>query len=164
MARILIVGGGCRGLRLAGSLAQEGNAVRVTTRAETGREGIEAAGAECWIGTPDRLATLRGSLDRVAVLCWMLGTATGPAEELEALFTTRLEYLLTQAIDTTVRGFVYERRGSVAEELLAGGERLARSMTSRNEIPLALVGAEPAAVDEWLAGARAAIAGLLQAS
>ena len=39
--------------------------MRITTRTEAGRAAIEAAGAECWIGTPDRLATLRRALDGV---------------------------------------------------------------------------------------------------
>ena len=49
----------------------------MTTRTEDRRAAIEAAGAECWIGTPDRLATLRAALDGVTIACWMLGTATG---------------------------------------------------------------------------------------
>ncbi|HEY0516010.1 MAG TPA: hypothetical protein VGD00_02715 [Solirubrobacteraceae bacterium] len=161
MARILIVGGGCRGRALARSLAGEGNAVRITTRTERGRAAIEAAGAECWLGTPDRLATLRGALDGVTVLCWLLGTASGPAEELRALFTTRLEFLLTQTIDTTMRGFVYECRGSVPGALLARGERIVTALTARNQIPAALLTAAPADPQAWLAQARAAIDGLL---
>ncbi len=161
MARILIVGGGCRGLALARSLLAEGNAVRITTRAEPSRRAIEAAGAECWIGTPDRLATLRGSLDRVAVLCWLLGNARGGEQELDALFGTRLEYLLMQAIDTTVRGFVYERRGCAPAPLLAGGERIVTTMTARNRIPVAFLDADPAAREVWLAEACAAVSGLL---
>src|SRR6185312_3751050 len=90
VARILILGGGCRGRRLAGELLAGGHAVRITTRAESGRAAIEALGAECWVGTPDRLATLRGSLENVAIACWLLGTASGEPEDLAALYTTRL--------------------------------------------------------------------------
>ena len=59
--RALIVGGGCRGLDLARELAADGHAVRIVTRTEAGRAAIEAAGGECWIGTPDvdRDAALR---------------------------------------------------------------------------------------------------------
>ncbi|MHB8531816.1 MAG: NAD-dependent epimerase/dehydratase family protein [Solirubrobacteraceae bacterium] len=166
MARILIVGGGCRGLALARSLLADGNAVRITTRREQGRAAIEAAGAECWIGTPDRLATLRGSLDGVALLCWLLGNASGAEQELIALFGTRLEYLLSQSIDTTVRGFVYERSGSAPAALLEAGEQVASSLTGRNQIPLAFLDADPAGADpavreRWLTQARVAIDGLL---
>jgi nucleoside-diphosphate-sugar epimerase len=162
VARILIVGGGCRGRQLAAGLVEEGNAVRITTREERGREAIESAGAECWIGTPDRLATLRGSLDRVAILCWLLGTARGSDEELTALFTTRLELFLTQAIDTTVRGVVYEAAGEgVPEGARVAGEEIARRLTSGNRIPAVMLGSEPGAVAPWLAEARAAVTRLL---
>ena len=162
MARILIVGGGCRGRRLAAGLLADGHAVRITTRSPQGRGAIELVGAECWVGTPDRLATLRGSLDSVAVLCWLLGSATGPPEELAALHTTRLELFLTQAIDTTVRGFLYEARGtSTPPEVLAEGERIARRLTERNQIPAAWLQEDPADMDGWLAGARRAIESFL---
>ena len=80
MARILIVGGGCRGRRLAACMVAAGHSARITTRSEAGRGAIEQAGAECWIGTPDRLATLRGALDSVTIACWLLGSASGGAE------------------------------------------------------------------------------------
>jgi hypothetical protein len=161
VARILIVGGGCRGRHLAGELLKDGNAVRITTRAETGRAEIEAVGAECWVGTPDRLATLRGALDGVTVLCWLLGSAGGTGEQLEALFTTRLEYLLTQAIDTTVRGFVYEQGGSVPADLLVRGREIVAALTTRNQIPVAFLTEDPAREPQWRAEARRAVAGLL---
>ncbi len=160
MARILIVGGGCRGRELAGRLVQAGNAVRITTRQERGRAAIEAVGAECWIGTPDRLATLRGALENVTILCWLLGTAAGTAEELRALHSTRLEFFLTQAIDTTVRGLVYEGGGEPAE-LLREGEQLTRALARRNQIPAVFLAGAPGAAHEWQEEADAAIAALL---
>jgi len=132
---------------------REGHAVRITTRGERGRAAIEAAGAECWIGTPDRLATLRGALENVTVLCWLLATATGLPEELSALHGSRLEFFMTQAIDTTVRGVVYEGP--------AGGEQIVRALSKRNSIPTAFVTADPRERDGWLADARAAVASLL---
>ena len=164
VARVLIVAGGCRGRRLAEALAGEGHAVRITTRSEAGRAAIEAAGAECWIGTPDRLATLRGSLENVTVLCWLLATASGSPDELAALHGSRLEYFMTQAIDTTVRGVVYEARGAdAAADLLAGGERVVRELAERNSIPVAFLAAQPLDVEGWLADARGAVASLLGA-
>jgi hypothetical protein len=162
VARILIVGGGCRGRRLAEAMVGEGHAVRVTTRGEGGRAAIEAVGAECWIGTPDRLATLRGALENVTILCWLLGTASGSAEELGALHGSRLEYFMTQAIDTTVRGVVYETGGAGASApMLAGGEAIVRALAERNAIPAAFLSADPRVGEPWLADARAAIGSLL---
>jgi hypothetical protein len=148
VARVLIVGGGCRGRGLAETLVGAGHAVRITTRSESGRAAIEAAGAECWVGDPDRIATLRQSLDRVTVACWLLGTASGDEEQLQALFGTRLEYWLTQVIDTTVRGFVYESGGTVAPELLASGWELVQRICTLNSIPHAFVG-RPAGHPRW---------------
>ena len=165
MARILIVGGGCRGRQLAAGLLEGGHAVRITTRGESGRAAIEKLGAECWIGTPDRLATLRGSLDGVAVACWLLGTATGAPEELAALYTTRLELFLTQAIDTTVRGVVYEPAGAgVPAAAAVAGAEIARRLTELNRIPLAALAREPADAEGWLDEARGAVDGLLAAA
>jgi uncharacterized protein YbjT (DUF2867 family) len=159
---VLIVAGGCRGRRLAEGLVLDGHAVRITTRSEAGRAAIEALGAECWIGTPDRLATLRGSLEGVAVVCWLLGTATGSEEELVALHSTRLELFLTQTIDTTARGFLYEARGTAANaKALAEGERILLEISEKNRIPAALLREDPADVDGWVAAARAAIDGFL---
>jgi uncharacterized protein YbjT (DUF2867 family) len=162
VARILIVGGGCRGRRLAVALVQQGHAVRITTRGEAGRAAIEAAGAECFLGTPDRLATLRAALDSVTILCWLLGSAQGSPEDLRALHTTRLEFFLTQAIDTTVRGIVYEGSGSgPSAALTAEGERRARVIVERNAIPAAFLTAGPGETALWLAEAQAAVALLL---
>jgi hypothetical protein len=164
VARILIVGGGCRGRRLASVLAgkEHGHAVRITTRAESGRAAIEQAGAECWVGTPARLATLRGALESVAVVCWLLGTAEGSSEELQALHSTRLEFFLGQAIDTTMRGFLYETAGvTVAPDILAAGEQIVRRAGQRSSIPVAFLRAGIAEVDAWQTDARAAVAGLL---
>ena len=120
VARILIVGGGCRGRRLAARLVEDGrHAVRITTRGESGRAAIEATGAECLIGTPDRLASLRGALDGVTIACWMLATARGDRAQVQALHGSRLESFLSQAIDTTMRGFIYEAPGAGGS---AGGD------------------------------------------
>jgi hypothetical protein len=161
VARILIVGGGCRGRCLAAEMVHAGHAVRVTTRTEDRRAAIEATGAECWIGTPDRLATLRAALASVTIASWMLGTATGEAEQVRALHTARLEFFLTQTIDTTVRGFLYEAAGTVPRDLLAAGELTARAIGTRNAIPVAALSADPDDVQAWLTAARAAIGGLL---
>ncbi|HEY4824758.1 MAG TPA: hypothetical protein VIH49_06875 [Solirubrobacteraceae bacterium] len=154
VARILIVGGGCRGRRFAERMVEQGHAVRATTRGEAGRAAIEATGAECWIGTPDRLATLRGALENVTVACWMLACAYGSDEQIVALHCSRLEFFLSQAIDTTARGLIYDAwavAGGAADaggveadgadarrptrEMLAEGARIFRSLTELNAIP-----------------------------
>jgi hypothetical protein len=162
VARLLIVGGGCRGLQLARDAGQQGHAVRVTTRAEAHRGPIEAVGAECWIGDPDRLGTLRGALEGVTVACWLLGSATGPEEQLRALHGARLRAFAGHVVDTTVRGLLYEAAGScVSAEALAEGERIVTATARENAIPLAILRADPADVPQWLTQARAALAALL---
>jgi hypothetical protein len=161
VARILIVGGGCRGRRLAATLAGERHAVRITTRTEERRAAIEASGAECWIGTPDRLATLRAALDGVTIVCWLLASATGPEHALRALHATRLEFFATQAIDTTVRGFIYESCGTMPAQVLGRGAEVVRAVAERNAIPLALLTADPIDERAWQAQAGAAVDSLL---
>jgi hypothetical protein len=167
VARILIVGGGCPGRRFAAQMVEQGHAVRASTRSEAGRAAIEATGAECWIGTPDRLATMRGALDSVTVACWMLARASGEDKEVAALHSSRLEFFLGQAIDTTVRGFVYDATpGHVAPGVLAGGERIVGSLTQLNAIPAVVLGDAAAGKgegddDAWVAAACAAVESLL---
>ena len=159
---MLIVGGGCRGLGLCSELVAAGHAVRITTRTEAGRAAIEAAGAECWVGTPDRLATLRGALENVTVVGWLLATASGTPEQLRALHSSRLEFFLGQVIDTTARGFIYELSGGVVPAaVLAAGAEIARQLTARNQIPLALIEADAAAPAAWSAAAHSAIDSIL---
>jgi hypothetical protein len=156
-----MVGGGCRGLDLARDLAAEGHAVRAVTRREDARAAIEAAGAECWIGDPDVVGTLRYALDNVTLLLWLLGTAQGPAEAVAALHGPRLRMMLEKTTDTTVRGVVYEASGTVDEAVLAGGVEEMRHARRTNEIPYALLEADRADGDAWRKAARAAIDALL---
>jgi hypothetical protein len=159
--RALMIGGGCRGLALATALVRRGDAVRVVTRDEARRVEIETTGAQCVIGDPDRIGTLRYALDNVTVLLWLLGTASGDADMVRALHGTRLEFMLERTIDTTVRGVVYEAAGSVAPDVLAAGEAIVARMCARNEIPMAVLRADPADRDAWMTGAAGAIDGLL---
>jgi uncharacterized protein YbjT (DUF2867 family) len=157
-----MVAGGCRGRQLASELVAAGHAVRITTRTEAGRAAIEEGGAECWVGTPDRLATLRGALDGVTIACWLLGSAAGPPEELAALHRSRLELFLIQAIDTTVRGFVYEAQAtSTPLEDLLEGERVVRRITDRSMIPAVFLTAGPNDGQAWRRAAWDAVESLL---
>jgi len=163
MARILIVGGGCRARALARELNASGHAVRITTRSAGNCAAIEDSRAECFIGDPNRLATLRRALDGVTVACWMLAGARGGEDELAELHSARLEAFARQLIDTTARGFLYER-GALAGALanaLSDGERVARELAALNAIPFAVIADDIHDRQAWLLGARAAIAGLL---
>lgn len=160
--RALIVGGGCRGLDLARELADDGHAVRYVTRTEAGRAAIEEAGAQCWIGTPDVIGTLRYALDNVTLLFWLLGTASGSDEELAPLHGSRLRMMLEKTTDTTVRGVVYEAAGTVPAEMLEAGVGEMELAQRTNEIPFQLVTADPLGDREaWLADARQAVDRLL---
>jgi len=161
VARVLIVGCGCRGQALARALRAAGHAVRGTTRSEARRAAIEAAGAEVWIGDPDRIATISYSLADVTILCWLMGSAEGPPDQIEALHGSRLRMLLERSIDTTVRGLLYEAAGSVDSALLAQGAETVRAACDYSEIPHALLAADPGDHEAWLAEAVGAVARLL---
>jgi hypothetical protein len=161
--RVLLIGGGCRGLHLAENLVAGGHAVRAVTRYEANRARIERTGAECWIGDPDVVGTLRYALENVTVLVWALGTAGGAPEDVAALHGPRLHMMLSKTIDTTVRGVVYEAAGTVERATLAAGVAELRRTCQRNEIPYALVEEDPAQRVAWVTAARAAIDGLLGA-
>jgi uncharacterized protein YbjT (DUF2867 family) len=152
--RALMLGGGCRGLTLARALVADGHAVRAVTRSEARREEIEAAGAQCVIGDPDVVGTLRYALDNVTVLLHLLATASGPPEVLDALHGSRLRMLLEKSTDTTVRGVVYEGR--------AGESELERAR-SQNELLFELITADARDQEAWLPAARAAITAVLAA-
>jgi nucleoside-diphosphate-sugar epimerase len=159
VARVLLVGGGCRGLALAADLVEDGHAVRATTRTEARRAAIEAAGGECWIADPDRIGTLRYALESVTVLCWLLGTATGG--DVAALHGSRLEMMLARTIDTTVRGVVYEAAGTVDREALAQGASVVRRAHETWGVPVATIDTSPADAPAWLGSARAAVDSVL---
>jgi hypothetical protein len=161
MARVLIVGCGCRGQQLARALRAQGHAVRGTTRTEARRPAIEAAGAEVWVGDPDRIATISYALDGVTILCWLMGSAEGSEEALAALHGSRLKMLLERTIDTTVRGLLYEAAGSVDARLLEGGAQTVRDACSYSEIPHALLRTSPQDSGAWLADALARVDELL---
>ncbi len=135
--------------------------MRITTRTEAGRPGIEAVGAECHVGTPERIASLRYALDGVTVVCWLLGTATGGAEAVAAVHGSRLESMLSQIVDTTVRGVVYEAAGSVGAATLEAGARLVAEKAELNRVPHRRLDADPTDAGAWLASASGAIEDLL---
>lgn len=163
--RALVVGGSsCRALDLARALTADGHAVRAVTRSEARRADVEATGAECWIGTPDRIGTLRYALENVTVLLWLLGTAAGSEEQVAPLHGSRLRFMLDRVTDTTVRGVVYERAGTVPPAVLEAGAEELRHAGRTNEIPFRLLEADPRGPrDAWLQATLASIGELLGA-
>ncbi len=161
MARVLLVGGGRRALALTEQLVSDGHAVRATTRDPARVDAIRAAGAEPFVGDPDRIATLMGALTGVTVLAWLMGTASGDAERVFALHDTRLRMLWEKLVDTPVRGVIYEAAGTVPEQALIRGEAVARVAHDTWRIPLAYVRADPADETAWVADAHRAVNELL---
>jgi hypothetical protein len=86
-------------------------------------------------------------------VCLLLGSARGPPEEVEALHGPRLEMLLGRLIDTTVRGVVYEARGSVPQDLLAAGCHLLKRVCEPSHVPFTLIETPPEEREAWLAAA-----------
>lgn len=127
----------------------DGWAVRGTSRGEEGLAAIEAAGIEPALADPDRPGTLLELVVDVAVVYYLLGSASGEEELLDAIHRPRLERLLEHLVDTPVRGFVYEGVGSVDPELLTAGAELVRNAGRTWRIPVAVVEADPRAPEEW---------------
>ena len=163
MARVLIVGCGCRGRALARALADDGHAVRGTTREPAKLAEIEAAGAEAVTADPDRLATLMPHIQGVSALCWLMGTAGGDPGAVAAVHGPRLRSLVEALVDTHVRGVVYEGAGRVPAAALEQGAGIVRELAATFRMPVAVVEDPPAEHPAWLAGMRAAVGRLLAA-
>ena len=156
MARILIVGCGCRGHALAESLHAAGHPVRGTTR-DPGRVAeLEEAGIEARVGDPYRLATLMPHVANTSALVWLMGSATG--DDVEALHRTRLQTVLERLVDTPVRGMVYEAAGTLPPDLLREGCAAVRKAALTWEMPNVIVERDPRSdFDAWLAAMLAGV-------
>jgi nucleoside-diphosphate-sugar epimerase len=161
MARILIIGCGCRGQALARDLSAAGHAVRGTTRDAGRTAAIASAGAEPYVGDPDRIATLMDALTGVTIVCWLMGTARGGPERVAALHDGRLRMLWHKLVDTPVRGVVYEAAGPLPADVLARGRAVAEMAHDVWRIPLVVLEEDPAEHERWRAAAGAAVEGLL---
>lgn len=159
MARVLIVGCGCRGRALAVALLTQGHAVRGTTREPATIPAIEGAGAEGVLADPDRLATVLQALAGVAVVCWLMGSARHSPE----LHGDRLRTLMERLVDTPVRGLVYEAAGPAGAEPLGRGETIVREASATWRIPVELLDVEPADHEAWVSAASDAVTRLLAA-
>jgi hypothetical protein len=147
VARVLIVGCGCRGRALAGELIAAGHAVRGTTRDPDRIGQIEASGAQGVVADPDRLGTIMVQLAGVSVVCWLMGTVEAGAADLHG---PRLQTLLERLVDTPVRGLVYEGGGTVAPGLLAGAAEAVRTAGQTWRMPVEVTDADPSDHAAWL--------------
>ena len=161
MARALLVGCGCRGRMLGKALVADGWAVRGTSRSVEGTKAIAAAGIEPAIADPDRVGTIVELLGDVTVVAWLLASASGAPEQVAALHTDRLGSLLEKTVDTPVRGFAYESRGTASDEVLSAGAGLIADAAGRWHVPTALIDADPDDAEAWVEAAAAEIRALV---
>jgi uncharacterized protein YbjT (DUF2867 family) len=146
---------------LVQALVEQGQSARGTTRDPERLADIRAAGAEAVLADPDRVGTLVGALDHVSVALILLGSARGSPDALAALHGPRLQMLLTRLIDTTVHGVVYEARGTVDPRVLAAGADQVHSFQERLRARVALLEADPADPEAWVAEALSSVESVL---
>jgi len=161
LARALIVGCGCRGRELGRALIERGWVVRGTTRDEGATAAIEDAGIEAVIADPDRVGTVLEAIEGVALIYWLLGSVTGEPEAVAALHGPRLERLLSEIVDTPVRGFVYEVTGWTESEVLVRALGALQEAGETWRIPFEVVDADPKDLELWLEGMLGAAAELI---
>jgi NAD(P)-dependent dehydrogenase (short-subunit alcohol dehydrogenase family) len=160
LARALIVGCGCRGRELASELAARGWRVRGTSRHADELEAIQAAGLEAAGADPDRPGSVLELSGDVAVVVWLLGSASGDEDSISAIHGPRLERLLEKLVDTPVRGFAYEAVGDVDARILTSGRQIVGRAGETWRIPVAFLTSER---DEpgWAARTAEAVEGLV---
>jgi uncharacterized protein YbjT (DUF2867 family) len=161
VARALIVGCGCSGRALGSELREEGWEVRGTSRTEEGLVAIEAAGIEPARADPERPGTILDLVGDVTIVLWLLGSATGSAEELASIHGPRLEGLLERLVDTPVRGFVYEGAGSVDPAVLEAGAVSVQRAADTWRIPVAVTETPREHGPAWVEELERTVIGLL---
>ena len=142
-------------------LLERGWAVRGTSRTAAGVRLIEAGGIEAVVADPAHPGTVFDLVADVTVLLWLMGSAEGDAELLEAIHGPRLESLLEKLVDTPVRGVVYEASGGAPAELLESGAGLVEAAAERWRIPVAVLRSDPGETEAWALAACAAVESLL---
>jgi hypothetical protein len=151
MARVLIVGCGCRGRALARELPE--HAIRGTTRSPERAAELHAAGIDGIVADPDRLGTLLPGIEGVTVVCWLMGAAVDSPE----VNGDRLRTLMEHLVDTPVRGFVYEAAGSVDPAVLQQGAQIVRDASQTWRIRTEVVTADAADHEPWLEAMKEAV-------
>jgi nucleoside-diphosphate-sugar epimerase len=157
VARALLVGCGCRGRGLGRRLIDQDWLVRGTTRSRERAAAIEEAGIEAAIADPDRPGSILDLVGDVSVVCWLLGSADGAEDTLDAIHGRRLESLLERLVDTPVRGFLYEGVGAVGPGRLATGEASVRAAAVRWRVPVEVLDHDPGDWRGWIAAADARV-------
>jgi len=140
VARALIVGCGCRGRALGEHLLAAGWAVRGTSRHEEALAAIEAVGIEPALADPLHPGTVLDLVADVAAVVWLLGSAKGDPEAVEAIHGGKLERVLERLVETPVRRFVYEASGGADGAILERGAAIARRAGERWRIPVEILG------------------------
>lgn len=113
--------------------------VRGTSRRQEGLTAIESAGLEAALADPAQPGTLLELVADVTEVYWLLGSAIGAAENLEAIHGSRLERFLEHLVETPVRRFVYEVGGSVEPSVLARGRSAVEAASETWRIPVEIV-------------------------
>jgi uncharacterized protein YbjT (DUF2867 family) len=121
-------------------LLEQGWEVRGTSRHERGLRLIEDAGIEPALAEPEQPGGLLELVGDVTAVYWLLGSATGSAENVEAIHGPRLERFLERLVETPVRRFVYEAAGSVDAAVLEKGASAVRQAAQTWRIPVEIVG------------------------
>jgi nucleoside-diphosphate-sugar epimerase len=137
--RALIVGCGCHGRALGERLVSDGWQVRGTSRDPDALGAIDAAGLEAVAADPDRPGTILELCGDVTVVVWLLGSAAGDRDRIDAIHGPRLERLLEKLVDSPVRGFAYEAAGSVPPETLGEGRAIVERAAGTWRIPVAMI-------------------------
>jgi hypothetical protein len=137
--------------------------VRGTTRSDASMAAIGAAGIEAAMADPDRIGEVLDLVADVTLVFWLMGTASGDPATIEGLHGSRLERLLSELVDTPVRGVVYEAAGDVVPELLERGRELVEAAGRTWRIPARIVTADPGEPEAWVEAMGAAAQDLVSA-
>jgi uncharacterized protein YbjT (DUF2867 family) len=149
VARALIVGCGCRGRSVGERLLARGWQVRGTSRHREGMALIDQAGIEPALADPAEPGSVLELVGDVSIVVWLLGSAEGSEEELSALHGPRLDRVLERLVETPVRGFVYDGRGSVDPILLARGKESVEAASETWNIPVSCLLVDPRDEETW---------------
>ncbi len=87
----------------------------------------------------------RRALEHVAIVCWLEEDSP--------------ERFLLRAVDSSMRGFVYQGRGPVGKS--CDWEDDVARLATRNAIPIVALRADPSDLGVWVAEARTAVGDLL---
>ena len=161
MARVLIVGCGCRGRTLGSALKAEGHMVRGTSRNKENLKAASAVGIESVNADPARLAQVMQHVEGVTVVVWLMGAMRGDRESISFLHDAVLAHLLEKLVDTQVRGFVYESSDRTDAQMFEKGREHVTHANRTWHIPVAFIDRSADDHTLWLTGALTAVKTLM---